>query len=735
MSFLEDLFESAKKKIFRKDVERLTESYQHLLGVLEVFPRTGASEAREDKLFESMAQFGEWDSQLADLIVRRMANQDYRKISLDDETRMMIVNESRRLYVWDVTTQYMIELWTDYGYGQKPDIVPRSERLKEIWDEFWNSQENQYVFNEREINQLSNKLQVDGEYWFVQFISKLDGESSMRIIETDDIVKIYYEQEDKTVPVYYRREWWSDDYGSTYNKLYYRDYRASDEQAEAVRKIVLEDDQDAKFAEDQLEKTDVVVLHVKYRDINGRGWPFLTAGFAWSRGYKGFLEDRATINKAAAAVVEKVKVQGGQRMVDAVKQRLQSSLVGASNRIETNPPPASGSIWVENQALDREWMSRPTNAADAEKDGIAILSQVALAGKIYPHYLGRGEYYRLATATAMEVPTFRSFNRYQSFWSSVWRTLVLMVANAKVKYGGESFDTLGIDVTPEIDVNTDRIIDTSINELDEMMDAVSKGVQAGTISNELAQKTQLAMIRMALQTLGIPNVAELTDVEIIPDEEVPDEEIPDEEQPDVEEMAEAIETGGYMGYQQAIHSAIYGMWSGALDYFSFVDMLQNVIDIGLRRAWRDGMLEVGLNWEDRTMEEEMALSNMIIEQWGYVPGLADWLEKNNKASGQLFRDTLYREEMWVNAYQQAYNRALQMAQSDPKLKWILGATEQHCKDCSKYDGKVKRSSYWQKIGASPQSPDLECKGINCDCRLEPTDEPLSRGYLTPPTGE
>ena len=723
MSFLENLFESAKKTIFKKDVEQLSEAYQHLLGVLEVFPQTGVTQEKEEKLFESMAQFGEWDTQLADMIVRRMSNQDYRKVALDNKTRMMIVNESRRLYVWDVTTQYMIELWTDYGYGQKPDIVPRSQSVKEIWDDFWNNPENQYIFNEREINQLSNKLQVDGEYWFAQFISTIDGSSTMRIIETDDIVKLYCEQDDKTAPVYYRREWWSDEYGSTFNKLYYRDFRATDEQAQSVKEKILEDDEDAEFAEDQVETTDVVVLHVKYRDIHGRGWPFLTAGFAWSRGYKGFLEDRATINKAAAAVVEKVKVKGGQRMVDAVKQRLQSSIVNGSNRTETNPPPASGSIWVENQALDREWMSRPTNAADAEKDGIAILSQVALAGKIYPHYLGRGEYYRLATATAMEGPTFRSFNRYQSFWSSIWRTLVSMVANAKVKYTNITFESLGVDVYPEVDVNTDRIIDTSVDELDEMMDAVSTGVAAGTISIELAQKTQLAMIKMAMQTLGIPNVAELTDVEL-----------PKEEQT-TEEIAEAIETGGFMGFQHAIHSTIYGMWRGAFDYGSFVPTMRETIEIGLRRAWREGMRVVGLTWGDRTMEEEIALWNLILDQWDYVPGLADWLNKNKKSEGKLLRDTHYRGEMWVNAYQQAYNLALQMAHNDPKLEWVLATGDiEHCSDCLKYSGKVKRASYWQKIGASPQSPALECKGLNCDCKLIPTDKPLSRGYLTPPTG-
>jgi len=705
MSIISEISDFAKKTLFKKDVEHLSETYSHLLEVLDAYPRTSKTEEKEDKFLESVAEFREWDTQLADLIVRRMANQDYRKISLDDNTRKMVVDESRRLYVWDVITQYIVELWTDYGFGQKPDIVPRDERLKNLWDGFWDAPENQYIFNERKLNELSNKLQVDGEYWFVQFISELDGHSTLRIIETDDIKKIYHEKEDPAIPVYYKREWWSGEFGSEHHVLYYRDYRATEEQVASVKNRILEEDTSAKFAEDK-DKTDVQVFHVKFREIEGRGWPFLTASFAWSRGYKGFLEDRATINKAAAAVVEKVKIQGGQRMVDAVKQRLQSSLVSGSNRVERNPPPASGSVWVENQALDREWMSRPTNAADAEKDGVAMLAQVALGGKVYPHYLGRGEYYRLATATAMEGPTLKSFQRYQSFWSSVWRTLVEMVAKAREKYSTESFDNY------IVDVNTDRIIDTSVKEIDELMTAVSDGLYKGSIDPELAQKTQESLIKMALQTLGSPNVTDIVGVE----------------------MSETIESGGLINFQRTIHSAFYGLWSGAINKPDFITMMESIIDTSLRRAWREGMSEAGLNWEDRSQEEELALSQMIVEQWGYVPGVADYILENSKEAGGLLRNLSYRESLWGNRYQEAYNKALQMARNDPKMEWILGLTESHCQDCLKYSGKVKRASYWRKIQAAPQSPLLECKGINCDCHFEVTDKPLSRGYLTPPSG-
>lgn len=708
MSFLEDLFTKAKRTIFKKEIDNMSESYQHLLGLLESYPKTARTQTYEERFLESASGFAEWDTQLADLIARRMANQDVRKIQLDDKTRMMVVEESRRLYVWDVITQYVVELWTDYGFGQKPDIVPRAEEVKKIWDAFWNDPGNQYIFNERKLNELSNKLQIDGEYWFVQFISKIDGESTLRIIETDDIKKIYYEEEDPAVPVYYKREWWSGQFGSEHHTLYYKDYRATEKQVASVREQIAEEDNNAEFAEDKKDETDVQVFHVKFREIEGRGWPFLTAGFAWSRGYKGFLEDRATINKAAASVVEKVKVRGGQRMVDAIQQRLQSSLVTGSQRTETNPPPASGSIWVENQALDREWMSRPTNAADAEKDGVAMLAQVALAGKVYPHYLGRGEYYRLATATAMEGPTLRSFQRYQSFWSSVWRTLVKMVLDAKIKYDNSIPE---ID-NYEVDVNTDRIIDTDMKEISALMTATSDASQKQALDPEFAKRTQQALIKMGMQTLGVPNVVEIVGAE----------------------MEEGIETGGLSLYQRTIHSAFYGLWGGAIDKQGFITMLEDVIDIGLRRAWREGMAAVGLSWEDRSQEEEATLSQLIIEQWGYVPEVADWIEANNKESGFLLKDLSYRESLWVNAYQKAYNQALQMASNDPKVEWVLGATENNCSSCSKYAGKVKRASYWQKIGAVPQSKNLSCKGYNCDCELVPTDKALSRGYLTPPGG-
>ena len=214
-----------------------------------------------------------------------------------------------------------------------------------------------------------------------------------------------------------------------------------------------------------------------------------------------------------------------------------------------------------------------------------------------------------------------------------------------------------------------------------------------------------------MQTLGVPDVIDVT------------------------EMKETMESGGYAEYATRIRGLIYALWAGHMESGSFYNGMEDLLEFGLRKAWREGMAQVGMTWDDRTPEEQVALAEIVFEQLQHVSGLADYIIAHNKASGNLLRDTDYRSEMWANAYQQAYNKALQMASNDPKLMWILGKTILHCVDCLKYSGKVKRASYWQKINAAPQSPLLACKGINCKCRLEiVTNEPLSRGYLTPPSG-
>jgi hypothetical protein len=78
---------------------------------------------------------------------------------------------------------------------------------------------------------------------------------------------------------------------------------------------------------------------------------------------------------------------------------------------------------------------------------------------------------------------------------------------------------------------------------------------------------------------------------------------------------------------------------------------------------------------------------------------------------------------WKNSTLKFETEGVTLNRDDPYLEWQLGATEKHCTDCAFLNGQIKRASEWRAAGIKPQSPDLECGGWNCDCRLVVVDKP------------
>ena len=73
--------------------------------------------------------------------------------------------------------------------------------------------------------------------------------------------------------------------------------------------------------------------------------------------------------------------------------------------------------------------------------------------------------------------------------------------------------------------------------------------------------------------------------------------------------------------------------------------------------------------------------------------------------------------LWANNVASTVTIGQTFARNDPLLQWQLGMTEKHSRDCLTLNGQVKRASEWRAAGIQPQSPDLECGGWNCDCKL------------------
>jgi hypothetical protein len=182
-------------------------------------------------------------------------------------------------------------------------------------------------------------------------------------------------------------------------------------------------------------------------------------------------------------------------------------------------------------------------------------------------------------------------------------------------------------------------------------------------------------------------------------------------------------------YRKSLRDNVRGLWSGSIDYMQFTRAMISTIDRRLRQAWLEGAQACGISENELTPEEQIAMHQAITNEFNFIEGFANDIEMGSKARGGKLKPLLIRVEMWANRYRDITNRAKTMACKDQKLVWVLNPAKENCSSCIKLNGKVKRSSQWERAGIRPQHPDLECGGWRCGCDLIVTDEPMSMGPL------
>lgn len=183
----------------------------------------------------------------------------------------------------------------------------------------------------------------------------------------------------------------------------------------------------------------------------------------------------------------------------------------------------------------------------------------------------------------------------------------------------------------------------------------------------------------------------------------------------------------YTSYRRAIKELTRGYWTGDIDRYDFLNSMDTQITKQFDSAWTEGARTVGVEPDERTSEEQATLDNAIADEISYLGGFADAIAENSRANDGALQPLLDRADLWGNAYASIVTLAQLSSGGDPKLKWFYGDTIDHCPDCSQYRGKIFRKSEWNEVGARPQSRELACKGFECDCYFEVTNERKTRG--------
>lgn len=180
-------------------------------------------------------------------------------------------------------------------------------------------------------------------------------------------------------------------------------------------------------------------------------------------------------------------------------------------------------------------------------------------------------------------------------------------------------------------------------------------------------------------------------------------------------------------FRKSLRSLIRGLWTSVIRQNQFEDEMSFLLEKEIANAWAEGASECGVKPDEYSDEEQAKLNEFIVNQVGYVSGLADAIVENNKKNGGDIFPLFDRSKLWLDRYTEAQANGHAMACSDQKAKFVFGKTKEHCGSCRGLVGRVYRYSTWAKYNAvPPHNWNFECRG-GCQCGLVTTDEPITKG--------
>lgn len=172
-------------------------------------------------------------------------------------------------------------------------------------------------------------------------------------------------------------------------------------------------------------------------------------------------------------------------------------------------------------------------------------------------------------------------------------------------------------------------------------------------------------------------------------------------------------------YERDIYAAATAYWKNGVKG-NFTSAMNVTIKFGLKSAFEVGAESVDVSADEFTPDDRAVIDAIIAEEKSHVSGLLEFLDGLAQDPTKNLGMADGRLRMWVNRYEDVVSRARVHFGGKARLQWKLGEAE-HCTTCLALNGIVAWALEWDEAGIKPKSPDLECKGYNCACTLEPTD--------------
>lgn len=392
-------------------------------------------------------------------------SQDIRTLGLDDEwvRRRDLLSRLRIMRKRSPLAKQAFALLKNYTLGMGVTLRPNNKKqVARIIDEFWDDPINRMTFTSYEsMIQALDTLFTDGDLFLVLFPDFEMGTVQLGWVDSILVQDIVTDENNWRVPRWYkvRKPQGAYDYKTgAYQSMsgddfvWYRDWTnppdaESDEDTTAgkVKQGSLTDKfiPTTQYYADKPPANRIetgLIYHVAINKRGKFGESELAAAADWLKAHKDFMEDRATLSRAAAQIAWKKKRKGPASDVAAQLATLQSSLVQNISRWESNPPSASGSTLIENEGSTMEWMKTDTGAGNASIDERILRMMVGSAVGVMNHYFGDEASANLATATAMELPMLKMYEGWQKLIADLIKDLcryALEVAHEAGRIGDE----------------------------------------------------------------------------------------------------------------------------------------------------------------------------------------------------------------------------------------------------------------------------------------------------------
>jgi hypothetical protein len=470
--------------------------------------RLGRFRTPPERLIEQLQEYGS-------TTVMEIVRQLQLGVVLGDteSARTYQLNESRYQWFYSPLAQWSVNVWTSYGLGESVTVTCTDEKAQELWEQTWNASS---IFDDDNIQSLSENVLVDGDLYLAAFISIADGGVTFELLDTDEITEIVTNPDNKNQPLYYKREY--SDKDNTNHKLYYPDWHAYFYNEKDLEKAGLAAGDETTISEvmDQNNGTAILVLHIAHNRKDKKslhGWPILGVAAPYLDAHKEFVQTRLAVARNKASFVRETTVKGGSRQVAAVKNKFDSALSSTSGYGDTNPPPVGGAgTLVHNEGVSVTDYPMNTGAGDASTDHNMFAWWAGIGCGIFPTTMGL-DTSRWATALDMDKVQAVQWSRYQSFWACQFEKMVEIVLLSAEKWGKAKFD----DYDCVVSVDTLSLVDFPgvVTPISQMLGTMTAMITDGTLTQQGAREILQAMWLPVLTALGVEGVDEILSDEIL----------------------------------------------------------------------------------------------------------------------------------------------------------------------------------------------------------------------------